>query len=140
MKNREIGYYIKNISDALNKRTNDALKDIDLTASQHRVLLYIIKNKKVTQKEIEMHFKISHPTTVGIIKRLEKKNFIKTATAKEDKRQKIITVLNISEDTYNKIKDVKKKIDREICVGFSKEETDELKKLLQRVYENVGKH
>lgn len=59
------------------------------------LLLYLEahQNSQVTQKDLEIEFKVSHPIKKGIITRLENKNFITTKVIKEGgKQQKIISL------------------------------------------------
>ena len=90
----DAGFLIKQIHDALSKRFNDVLKKYDLTISQMYVLKYLRENqnKMVTQKEIEQYLEVSHPTTVGILKRLESKGFIQTEIIKEGRFSKQVVL------------------------------------------------
>ena len=62
--------------------------------SQMYVLKYLRENqnKMVTQKEIEQYLEVSHPTTVGILKRLESKGFIQTEIVKEGRFSKQVVL------------------------------------------------
>lgn len=53
------------------------------------LLLYLEahQNSRVTQKDLEIEFKVSHPTINEIITRLENKNFITTKVIKEGGKQ-----------------------------------------------------
>ncbi|MFA6938119.1 MAG: MarR family transcriptional regulator [Treponema sp.] len=77
---KDIGLLIKNISDSLKKLVDSFFGSMNLTFSQVQVLSFISnsKNKRTTQKEIEVFLGVSHPTVTGIIKRLEEKQFVKT--------------------------------------------------------------
>ncbi len=83
---------IKRIHDKFEHRGNTDCKAAGLTIQQFRIIIYIAEHNKknVTQKELETEFKVSHPTIVGLIKRLEEKEFVITKTVQEARQQKYI--------------------------------------------------
>ena len=83
---------IKRIHDKLEHRGNRDCKAAGLTIQQVRIIIYIAEHNKqnITQKELETEFKVSHPTIVGLIKRLEEKEFVITKTVQEARQQKYI--------------------------------------------------
>lgn len=140
MDTRDIGFIIKNISECMDKKFNEELKALGITCSQMRILSYLLKNKdkNITQHQIETYLKISHPTTVGLINRLEGKEFITCEISNEDKRQKIV---RLREPTDGQRRNMEKRARAEeeyILRGFSNEEKTELKRLLCKLYNNIS--
>lgn len=75
--NKDIGMLLKQINDKLKIIADNSLKESGLTISQTRVMQIIHeKGGEVTQKEIEKHLQVSHPTVVGIVSRLEKNGYL----------------------------------------------------------------
>ena len=68
-----IGFYMKKINDYIHADANERLKKLDLTYSQMHILIYILRcgGSSVRQKDILHYFNISHPTVVGLLKRME---------------------------------------------------------------------
>ena len=67
---------------------NRQLKDDDLTFSQLMLISYVWENrdKKVTQKDISLALHIKHPTTIGLLKRLEEKEMLKVVVDPDNRR------------------------------------------------------
>lgn len=92
---------LKHIHDNVEQKLNAILKSQDLTLSQGHILkfLHYQENYQSNFKEIEKYLDIAQSTTVGLVSRLEKKNFVETFTDPSDKRVKIVkltpTGLNI---------------------------------------------
>ena len=111
IRDKEIVIMMKTISEEMQRRNYSFLKDFDLTFSQGRVLKIVYgESGKVTQKDIEDILFVSHPATRGIIKRLEEKGYIFTATDKEDKRHK---VLFITDDGKAKVEAIESSVSKE---------------------------
>ena len=134
-------FYIKAINNIMDKKLNEKLNSLGITRTQADIMLYIMlkikKNEIVTQRDIEKQFSISNPTVVGILKRLEDKNYIKKEKYDNDIRyNKII----LTDKFYNIVKQVKtqtEKAKKEVFKNFTKEEKDTLLKLLKKVYQNI---
>ena len=128
--------YIKKINDLIEKNINNNLKQFDLTLSQCRVLGYLNKNKykKVTQKEIEKVFNITHATVSGIITRLETNKFVKVDRSK---RSNVITLLEKSYINEEKVKKYQQNLECILTKGFNEEELELFINNLKRVYANL---
>lgn len=141
MENKEILFLIKNIHDRFEAKRNADCKKVGLTFSQFRVLIYLKnhKSKIVTQKELEVDFKVSHPTINGIIRRLENRNFIETKIIKEaGKQQKQIflkqkgssALINMNENQIND--------DKMLSEEFTPKEMSKLLDHLKRLYKVIS--
>jgi MarR family multiple gene transcriptional regulator MgrA len=87
MEKEPLGLIFRRVSHAVKKETDNNLKRLNLTMSQGLVLEYLnnTKDDELTQKAIEQHFNLQHPTVSGILKRLEKHGFITTSVNKADR-------------------------------------------------------
>lgn len=131
-----IGIYIKMINDSIEKHINNDLKEYNLTMSQVRILGYLNKNKdrKVTQKEIELEFNITHATVSGIIARLEDNDFIKV---NRSKRTNVIELLEKSHLNKEVIKRKQQKLEEIVSKGFNEEELKVFISNLKLVHDNL---
>ena len=75
---RQVGKLIKILSISFEKEFTKIVSSFGLTASQSMVLFYLYKNKNidVNPVDLEKFFEFSHVTILGILKRLEEKEFI----------------------------------------------------------------
>ena len=79
MKKKGIGFYFKRIDEIMSMAANAHLKKYDITCSQANILFYMLEKGKnvVMQKEIEQEFGLRHSTIIGLLKRMEKNNFVR---------------------------------------------------------------
>ena len=136
---RDIGAYIKVISDHLEKHCNNDLKRFDLTIAQIRVLMFLNERNgaKTSQKDIEEHLEVTHPTVIGIIKRLEIKGFIRSEIDAEDRRVKNIYLTEKESQVRNHMEGSKVEIENRLTSNMSAEQVNQLKSLLEMVYQNL---
>ena len=85
---------IKTASIEFDKMANPILADYDLTASQCRVLkfLFLQQNQSARIVDIEKECAITHPTVLGLLDSLEKKNFVLKNVNPKDARSKLISL------------------------------------------------
>jgi len=138
MKEQEIGFYLKRLSDKLKSRADNSFQKHDLTLAQVKVLGFISRNGGyVTQKSIEDHLQVSHPTVVGIVKRLEGKDFLKCTVDQNDKRNKIVSLTEKAVLLGDILKKERAETDGILLAGFSESEQQVLHNFLSRMLENV---
>ena len=96
MKKKGIGFYFKRIDEIMSMAANAHLKKYDITCSQANILFYMLEKGKnvVMQKEIEQEFGLRHSTIIGLLKRMEKNNFVRVEVNPEDHRNERLTEEN----------------------------------------------
>lgn len=138
---KSVGFMIKLINESMEKKSNKALKQFDITFSQGKVLSYLHRRSglKTSQKDIEDHLQVSHPTVVGILKRLEIKGLITTEFDVEDKRTKNIYLTSKEEILYKEIMELRKSMEEKLFDGLSSDEVEQLVYMLNVIYHNIQK-
>lgn len=136
---RDIGFLFKQINMQIKKGIDKALMEYDLTTSQSRVLFFIYfrEKDKTSMKDIEEHLKVTHPTVIGIVKRLEEKGFVTTASDPEDRRVKLVTITQKTTKMIKKLDQGRRKMDEKLLKGFTEQETKELRRLLSKIEDNL---
>ncbi len=139
MINETLGLIIRRISQAAKKETDNNLRRLNLTMSQGFVLEYLNNtgDKELTQKAIEQHFNLQHPTVSGILKRLEKNGFITTAVNKSDRRVKDIYLTDKAREIEKIAREDKKLMEENFVKGMTAGEIETLRSLLKRVLNNM---
>ena len=87
---------IRHIHCAMEKEANNKLREMDLTVSQ----IYLLQALNhapdgmhtLTLKALEKQLQIGQSTTVGLVKRLQKKDFVTCTQSIDDKRIKIVAL------------------------------------------------
>ena len=136
---KEIGFYLKNIFQTMEKNLNKDLETIDLTSTQAHVLIYLYKNKDnvVNQRDIERKFALTNPTVNGILNRLENKNFIKRVVSDIDARNRKIILTDKSISLIKEMQRRAKKMENKMIAGISKEELAIFYKVIKKIANNV---
>lgn len=118
----------------------DALSQMELTASQGRILGFIARqNAPPCPKDIEEHFRLSHPSVCGTLHRMEKKGFIEFLPDRQDHRCKRIILAPRGSECCQRIQKVISDIENQVVNGFSPEEQEIFSRLLDRAIRNINK-
>lgn len=136
---RDIGFLFKQINMMIKKGIDKDLMEYDLTTSQSRVLFFIYfrGKEKTSLKDIEEHMKVTHPTVIGIVKRLEEKGFVATAPDLEDRRVKLVTITQKTTKMIKKLDQRRRKMDEKLLKGFTEQESKELRRMLSMIEDNL---
>lgn len=139
MYRQPVGYLLKQITDKIKVSADASLKSKGLTLSQMRVLEFVSNHAEgVTQKAIEEHFQVSHPTIVGIITRMEKNDYLECWMDPEDKRNKMVRLTSKAWPVAIEMKQEIEMQEIRLLKGLSEEQIDGLYEALYRIFENVS--
>ena len=135
----ELALKLKMIDDCIKKKANNDLVEMDLTIVQHHTLVYLVHQEDHTAelKAIEREFRVSQPTVAGIAQRLEAKGYVEALGSPRDKRVKLIRLTPQGEELCSRSWEKMKKRIRAMTEGLSREELEELDRLLDIVYRNL---
>ncbi len=141
MQEEKLSLLFRRIALAAKKDTDNALKKWDLTMSQAMVLEFLnnTTEENRTQKAVEQHFGLQHPTVSGILKRLEKSGFIRTATSETDRRAKTIFMTEKAWQADARAKAHQDEREAQLFEGMTKEELKTLRRLLLHILDNIKK-
>lgn len=130
----------KHIWEREERYANAMLNSFGLTFTQSNALEYIAQNAgNATQKNLEEHMQIQHSAVVGIVSRLESKGMIATAYSPKDQRQKLLFPTSKGLQVLESIRSDKKRVADKLLDGFSKEDTEVLQQMLERVSDNLDR-
>ncbi len=138
MTKRDIGEKIKVVDDRLTSLAAATFKKYGVTLSQTRVLKYINDSGgEAFQTDIERYTGSSHPTVVGILSRLERDGFIESRYERDDKLRKKVVMTKKAKDVGRVVFSDVKRIEKKMTAGFSRAEVNELKRLLDKIIDNI---
>ncbi len=138
-KENNIGFLIHRISNRMRTNFDAQMKKYDLTYSQSQVLFHLKNNGgSMSQRQLQDMMKVSHPTMVGLVQRLEANDFVRTSLDDKDRRNKIVSLSQQAELFSNDVEASRKKNRKKMLKGFDEKEEEELYRLLERVYENIN--
>ena len=135
----DIGFLVKLVHDAIDRRINQELEDQRLTNSQLSVLSFLCMrgDADTTIRDIQDFLKVSHPTAAGLVRRLEQKGFVHLLTDPRDKRARIVRLDDSVISSYQLEPKPTLHMEERLLAGLSEEERRQLCALLMRVYENI---
>ena len=139
-KNNEIGYLIHKIDTKLKANLDQELSRHDLTFS-HSLVIHLLRlnGGQLSQKALQDLMKVSHPTVVGLVQRLESNGYVKTEIDENDKRYKIVTLCDIADEFKKDMMRSKERFDKKMFQDLPQEKLDALYQILQKMYENIEK-
>lgn len=138
MDKRDIGLLIKKLNDKIKASADASLKEYGITFSQTLVIEFLYnQGGQATQKEIEEHMRVSHPTVVGIISRLEKNGFVICFMEEKNRRNKIVRATDKAINMISIMHIETRKMEKELTKSLSESEITELRRMLTTLYKNL---
>lgn len=130
------------IHRCIRKRMDERLRDKELTGVQLGVLaelgaLECAGVKEINQRELEKAARVTHPTMTEIIKRLEKKGFIRCAPSATDKRSKLIFSTEKANSLRQELHSSGELVFEEISQGLSEQQRTSLKEITDIIISNI---
>ena len=138
MREDDISRLIKHINFKVKTKGDTVLKKRDLTFSQMQLLFTLERNGgSLSQKELEEKLGVAHPTVVGLVKRLEKNDYVKSIVDENDKRQKIIIVSKNAQKFKDEMSKQFHEISMKMFEKLSDEEKEELFRMLSIINDSL---
>lgn len=137
-----IGRMIHMLSHQMKRqRSEDPLKDEELTAMQKHVLNFILLetlDRDVYQKDIEEEFQIRKSTATGILKLIEKNGYICRECEKRDARLKKIVPTKKAEVLRPVLLKNIRNTEHQLTEGIAEAEFEECRKVLYLMLRNLA--
>ena len=116
--------------------TNSLLAEgIKVTLGQAGVLFILRQNDGQTMTELSKILGVKNATLTGLIDRLERSAFVTRRASKNDRRSIRIYITTEGAEECDRAKPVIKRVNEEIKYGFSQEEMEVFKRVLNRVFQ-----
>lgn len=133
------GILIKQIHDTLEKQSNNALRDQDLTLSQMAALIALNDkpDRQASLKELERELHVAQSTAAGIIARLEQKGFVESFGDATDKRIKMVRITSHGEKCCQDADQSMAKAEANLLSGLTETEREIFASLLRKVSDTV---
>lgn len=130
---------MKRIHDTLEKEANQNLLRYGITASQLHMLMALGCEweqgvQAVKLKDLERCFGVAQSTAAGIVVRLEKRGLVESLSDDGDKRVKLIRITPAGLEICRATKELVEETHRRFLSCLSREEEEELTRLLKKVY------
>ncbi|MGZ7208526.1 MAG: MarR family winged helix-turn-helix transcriptional regulator [Methanobacterium sp.] len=120
---------------------NDKIKHMDITAGQIPFLMVLSHEEGITQDELAAHFHIDKGTVARALRKLEDNNYILREIDPENRRKHLIYLTERGKITIPKIEDIDKEWEDSLRLKISEDEYnyifDVLKKMALNCLENI---
>ncbi len=129
----------KTINQRIENSLNAIFADIDITAAQGRVLMYIAKcpDKEIFSADLHKHLCISKPSVSALIKKLRKSGYICCSGCESDERYKNLTATDKGREVAELISRHMKNTEHEAFRNFSEDELTEFMRLQKKLLNNI---
>ncbi len=127
------------LKDTMEKNANNHLKKSGLTVRQGHILIYLFHKYKeqASLKDIEKHLQVAQPTCLGIVARLEEKQFVTTFFNDEDKRAKLVKLTDKGKEIVTITNESIDKAHEKILKPLSDIEKTVFAQLLQKINDGI---
>ena len=117
------------------KKYRTFLDEINLTYTQYITMMVMWEHKKISAKEIGDKLYLDSGTLTPVLKSLAEKGYVTRQRSKEDERVLIVELTPAGLELRDQAINVPSGVST--CVKLSKEESDELYRLLNKILENL---
>lgn len=126
---------IKRASLKFDRISNSVLGKYNLTTGQYKVMMYVLSKgeKGVRTADIDYYLAMSHQTTIGILRNLQKKGLIVYKPNPQDARSRLIKPTKEAYDEKEELEDAGEQLEDELTQSLTKEERKQLIQLLRKL-------
>ncbi|MNC16905.1 Transcriptional regulator SlyA [compost metagenome] len=114
------------------------LKPYDITPEQWSVLLMIVDQGGINQKEVAASAAKDQPTTARIVELLQKKGFITKTMNTSDRRAFQLYATEEGKALINNTLTLEQQVIDTAVTGLTSEQLEQLRKMLELIYHNTG--
>lgn len=113
------------------------LKNIDITGSEHSIVIYLSRHDGVNQESISEALMLDKGTIAKNLAQLEEKNFITRVVNQENRREKIISLTEYGKSVVNVVLNVSEKWEIDVLNGLTPQEKDAFHRLSEKIAYNA---
>lgn len=120
------------------ERMDARMSRFGMTPAQTHVLLHLHQSGgQMPQRELLGSLKVKPSTVNGILDRMEEKGLVERTVSGTDARQRLVALTPAGREREEQVKQTFLEAEALIVQGLTKEETDTLRSLLERVIHNL---
>lgn len=117
------------------KKYQPFLDELNLTYTQYITMIILWENSKLTVKELGSKLLLDSGTLTPLLKKLEKKEYIKRERSNKDERNLIITITDKGKKLRKKAITIPENISK--CIKLNEEDALKLYELLYKILYNL---
>lgn len=113
------------------------LQEMDLKPHQAGILFVLDRDGSMSQKELARVLRQTPPSVTNAIQKMEQKGYIFRQPDEKDQRVLRLHLTEKSQRYLSQVKQTFRQMEAELFEGISKEEKEELRKILLRMLHNI---
>lgn len=133
MKTKKLGFLIGDLFYSYTNYLNHALKKMDITISQARILLVLAKNDGISIDYLAKKTNIGKSSITKSVKILEKKKFLTKEIDPTDNRKRIVKITSTGKEIQKFAIKTNNEIEEKLNQRIGEKEIDELKIKLEEL-------
>ena len=136
----DCGGLIKQISDEMRKKANNAIRSYNITLAQLGALIELERapDGQRSLKELEKLLHVAQSTAAGIIARLEQKGFVQGFEATDDRRVKLVRITPDGQACVHNSLQKRNVAEEALLGGLTEAEQKQFYILLKKVRDSIG--
>jgi MarR family transcriptional regulator for hemolysin len=134
---QSVGYWLTLAWQSFHRALGEEVAPHGITHRQSVVLAWLALEGELSQAELATKMMVEPPTLVGILDRMERDGWITRNNCAADRRKKIVRATAAAEPVWEKIAESGRRVRARATDGFSDDELETLKQLLDRVNRNL---
>lgn len=136
----DCGGLIKQISDEMQKKANNAIRSYNITLAKLGALIELERapDGQRSLKELEKLLHVAQSTAAGIIARLEQKGFVQGFEATDDRRVKLVRITPDGQACVHNSLQKRNVAEEELLGGLTEAEQKQFYILLKKVRDSIG--
>lgn len=133
--NSIVAILIKKAALKFDRISNPIFGEYGLSASQYKVLmfLYAQNNHATRVVDLEQNFSMTHPTVLGLLKKLEEKGFTRRVSNPNDARGKLVALTEKAESMHQELEALGDAVENKLTEKLTEQEKAELLLLLRKL-------
>lgn len=131
----KVAVLVKKASLEFEKVANPIFAEYDLTSSQYKILGFLYASELRTARvvDLEKHYSMTHPTTLGLLEQLEKKGFVRRVTNPNDARGKLVVLTEKADVMQSELEALGDAVEKKLTRRLTDKETAQLVRLLDKL-------
>ncbi len=135
--NNSLGFVLNRTAIAMKTGFNTKIKEFDISPEQWSLIFRVVENEGLTQKELSDTTYKDQANITRSIDRIEKKGFLNRVSNSSDRRIINLFPTQKAKELVKKIVPISNEYNKQLSQGLSKNESEELLRLLNIIYKNV---
>lgn len=132
-----VGAQIGRLQHLIWRRMEASASACGISGAQGQVLLFLLENPSLHQKDLEKTFHLRPSTATGLLKRMEKNGLIRRESCQEDARLKRLIPTQRGRELNSVVHGEREKVEALLTKGLSPEDLEVFFRVVTRMQQNL---